>query len=225
MTSTDTDRAAEARYSLDEIRARLSAVPKYITRPWSSEYDSSGAEINFDPCHQIYDADADLVFVTDAGPSVAALLQNAPEDIEHLLSELEAAQARLDKALEARSRLEIQLEDGELSDGYHTHNELYEYRLLYNAHAARGWVAAGYPVVKSWRHSDGEECFGGGWFVVAAELPTGQVTNHYKADDWGLFEVPEAETAFAWDGHTAAEAADRLRAALGLGEEGTENDR
>lgn len=103
---------------------------------------------------------------------------------------------------------------GQVSDGYHTFDELYEYRMLYNAHAVRAWIAAGWPVVKSWRHSDGEECFGGGWFIVTAELPTGQVSNHYEAQHWGLFHCPEVEVAPAWDGHTPQQAAERLRATL-----------
>lgn len=102
-----------------------------------------------------------------------------------------------------------------ISDGYHTFAELYEYRMLYNAHAAIGWLAAGIPVVKSWHHSDGEPCFGGGWFVVVATLPSGQVTNHYEGDDWHLFQVPEVDLAPEWDGHTPQEAAERLRAAIG----------
>lgn len=103
------------------------------------------------------------------------------------------------------------LKSGEASDGYHTHNELYEYRMLYNAHAAKGWFRAGIPVVKSWRHSDGELCFGGGWFVVSAQLPTGQVTNHYEAKDWELFQIPEVELPPAYDGHSPADVAKRLR--------------
>lgn len=99
-------------------------------------------------------------------------------------------------------------------DGYHTHAELYRYRMLYNAHAAKGWLAAGVPVVKSWRHSDGVECFGGGWFIVTATLPSGQVSNHYEAADWDLFHVPEVDRAPEWDGHTPADAADRLAADL-----------
>lgn len=100
---------------------------------------------------------------------------------------------------------------GSTSDGYHTFNELYEYRMLYNAHAAHGWLTAGIPVVKSWRHADGEECFGGGWFVVVADLPAGQVSNHYKAKHWGLFKVPEVDLPPEWDGHTPEDAARRLR--------------
>ncbi len=100
---------------------------------------------------------------------------------------------------------------GSTSDGYHTFDELYEYRMLYNAHAAHGWLAAGIPVVKSWRHSDGEACFGGGWFIVTATLPSGQVSNHYKAEHWGLFKVPEVDLPPEYDGHTPHDAAMRLR--------------
>lgn len=101
---------------------------------------------------------------------------------------------------------------GEVSDGYHTFNELYRYRMLYNAAffnllARNGQV----EVCKSRRHSDGEKCFGSdGWFIVMAILPTGQVSNHYESKYWDLFDVPERETAFRYDGHTPNEAADRL---------------
>lgn len=116
----------------------------------------------------------------------------------------------------ARAVIELtdKLESGEASDGYHTHNELYEYRMLYHAHAVRHWLACGYPVTKSWKHADGELCFGGGWFIVTAQLPAGQVSNHYPAKDWELFDVPEVERPAPWDGHTPQEAAVRLRAAL-----------
>lgn len=104
-------------------------------------------------------------------------------------------------------------------DEYHTMSELYEYRMLYNAHAARGWLAAGIPAVKSRKHSDGEPCFGGGWFVVVAILATGQVSNHYRDEFWDLFDIPEAELAPEYDGHTPQLAADRLRDALTAGAE------
>lgn len=98
---------------------------------------------------------------------------------------------------------------GEVSDGYHTFNELYYYRMLYNAaffnSLPKDWVH------KSKRHHAGEECFGGGWFIVMANLPTGQISNHYELKDWDLFKVPEKEFADEWDGHTPQEAADRLR--------------
>ncbi|MCS4278033.1 hypothetical protein M2390_003256 [Mycetocola sp. BIGb0189] len=108
---------------------------------------------------------------------------------------------------------------GEASDGYHTFDELYEFRMLYHRHAVSGWLAAGVPVVKSWRHSDGEECFGGDWFIVVASLPVGQVSNHYPAEDWGLFEVPEVEIPPAFDGHTSSTVVERLRGPIPVGGE------
>lgn len=95
---------------------------------------------------------------------------------------------------------------------FDTFNELYRYRMLYNAAffnllARNGQV----EVCKSRRHSDGEKCFGSDdWFMVMAMLPTGQVSNHYESKYWDLFDVPERETAFEYDGHTPNEAADRL---------------
>ena len=94
--------------------------------------------------------------------------------------------------------------DGNTSDGYHTFNELYEFRKAYNAALFNEWAANGKcSVHKSWRHHDGELCFGGGWFIVVAILPNGQISNHYEAKDWDLFDVQEIESAlFEFDGHT-----------------------
>ena len=47
-----------------------------------------------------------------------------------------------------------------------------------------------------------------------ATLPTGQISNHYEAADWDLFQIPERERGDVWDGHTAADVADRLEAFL-----------
>lgn len=102
---------------------------------------------------------------------------------------------------------------GETSDGYHTFNELYDFRKAYNALLFNEWACAmpiRFDVHKSWKHSDGELAFGGGWFVVVAETPMGQITNHYEEIDWDKFQVPEKETANEWDGHTAQEALNRL---------------
>ena len=98
---------------------------------------------------------------------------------------------------------------GKVSDGYHTFDELHRYRMLYNA-AFFNLLANESRVIKSKRHSDGEKCFGGGWFIVMAYLPTGQISNHYELKDWDLFRCSEVEYADEWDGHTPAEAADRI---------------
>lgn len=104
--------------------------------------------------------------------------------------------------------------DDSTSDGYHTFAELYQYRMLYNAWAIRAWLQAGYTVVKSDRHSDGELCFGGKNFVVHAELPTGQVSNHYADEYWDLFDCPTVEKEPEYDGHTPQSAAVRIEQAL-----------
>jgi len=103
--------------------------------------------------------------------------------------------------------------DGNTSDGYHTFNELYEFRKAYNVALFNEWASNGKcSVHKSWRHNDGELCFGGGWFIVVAVLPQGQISNHYEAKDWGLFSVPETERAlFEFDGHTGTDVVERLK--------------
>ena len=49
-----------------------------------------------------------------------------------------------------------------------------------------------------------------------AELPTGQISNHYENRYWELFNIPELDTAWEWDGHTPNEAADRIESYLKL---------
>jgi hypothetical protein len=102
--------------------------------------------------------------------------------------------------------------DGNTSDGYHTFNELYEFRKAYNIALFNEWSSSGKcSVHKSWRHHDGELCFGGGWFIVVAVLPNGQISNHYEAKDWGLFQIKETEKAlFEFDGHTGQDVINRL---------------
>lgn len=103
--------------------------------------------------------------------------------------------------------------DGNTSDGYHTFKELYEFRKAYNAALFNEWTSNGkYKVHKSWRHHNGELCFGGGWFIVVAVVPRGQISNHYEAKDWDLFSVPETrEALFEFDGHTGADVVERLK--------------
>lgn len=101
--------------------------------------------------------------------------------------------------------------NGNTSDGYHTFDELYAYRKAYNALLFNEWAAVGkYSVHKSLRHHDGELCFGGGWFIVVAQTPKGQISNHYKIEDWNLFSVPALERGAEWDGHSPAVALERL---------------
>lgn len=102
----------------------------------------------------------------------------------------------------------------DISDGYHTFEELYQFRKMYNAALFNQWAAYGYyNVHKSFKHHDGEFCFGkeGEWFIVVALLPQGQISNHYKKEDWDLFRVPEVEKAlYEFDGHTPKDVLNRI---------------
>lgn len=114
-----------------------------------------------------------------------------------------------------------------ISDGFHSFKELYDFRMVYNAALFNEWgnkvfeigntgvtQINPYSVHKSWKHYDGEWCFGKEkeWFIVVAVLPTGQISNHYKAENWDLFKIPETEKAlFEFDGHTSKNVLERLK--------------
>lgn len=97
----------------------------------------------------------------------------------------------------------------DISDSYHTFSQLYDFRALYNA-AFFNNLRGQYNVHKSRRHNNGELCFGGGWFIVMADLPTGQISNHYEEKYWNLFKIPEKEIADKWDGHSDIDVQNRL---------------
>lgn len=101
---------------------------------------------------------------------------------------------------------------GEISDGYHTFNELYDHRaklfsVICNTYKSRAW--------KSKLHDDGSMY--DGMFIVGINTPKGQATYHYDIEPyWKLFDVVELPKAPIWDGHTPTEAIDRI---LSLGSE------
>lgn len=99
---------------------------------------------------------------------------------------------------------------GEVFDGYHTFDELYVHRrVLFLAFLKL--LPEHIEVWKSRRHSDGELCFGGGWFIVAARLPTGQVSYHYEEQYWDdFYVVPDRAVPPAFDGHTADDVIKRI---------------
>ena len=115
-----------------------------------------------------------------------------------------------------KKKWRILIAENEISDGYHSFEDLYEFRKLYNALLFNEWAKTGdIEVYKSKKHYDGEECFGGGWFIVVAILPTGQISNHYKIKDWDLFKIPEYEKSkYEFDGHTAFDVMERMKEML-----------
>lgn len=91
--------------------------------------------------------------------------------------------------------------------------ELYDFRLTYNALLFNEWAEnQKYEVYKSRRHGDGEFCFDGEYFIVVAQLPTGQVTNHYHIRHWDMFKINEYEKVKEdFDGHTSSDVIERLQ--------------
>lgn len=91
---------------------------------------------------------------------------------------------------------------GDLSDGFHTFNSLYNQRAILFAS-----LIDAYPEIswKSKKHADGHYCFdkGGDWFIVGIDTPEGQYTYHFEtALYWHTFDCKELEKAPEWDGHT-----------------------
>lgn len=100
---------------------------------------------------------------------------------------------------------------GDVSDGYHTFDELYDHRMALTAALVKS-----HPEL-SWRskehHPDGDPMFGG-FFIVGMTLPgIGDISYHYKLEHWDLFNgMPTFPHAHLWDGHTPAEVVRRLKA-------------
>lgn len=123
------------------------------------------------------------------------------------------AKAREDQDRISRAEEREKTIDENTSDGYHTFRELYTFRKMYNAVLFNEWATQGvHDVHKSKKHSDGELCFGGGWFVVYATTPYGQISNHYELADWDLFKCEEREVATKFDGHTPQDVLSTLKA-------------
>lgn len=96
---------------------------------------------------------------------------------------------------------------GELSDGFHTFNSLYKQRMILFAALVRAYKDKAW---KSYRHEDGEYCFGGGWFIVGIDTPEGSYTYHYENKYWDMFDCVDLPRSPHWDGHTESDAETRL---------------
>lgn len=90
---------------------------------------------------------------------------------------------------------------GDLSDGFHTFNQLYHQRAvlfaaIVNQNKDISW--------KSFKHEDGQFCFdsNGEWFIVGIDTPDGRYTYHYERQYWDMFKCAEIECGKHWDGHT-----------------------
>ena len=94
-------------------------------------------------------------------------------------------------------KFEFEVENkGDISDGYHTFDELYQHRMMLfavicNTYKDKSW--------KSWKHHD--NTMYDDYFIVGVSTPKGDYTYHYHKDNWNMFDVTELEKAPIWDGH------------------------
>ena len=95
---------------------------------------------------------------------------------------------------------------GDVSDGYHTFNELYHHRAVLFS------VICSFMPDKAWKsklHDTGDMF--DGMFIVGIDTPAGQATYHYDIDPyWDIFNVKELDRAPKWDGHTPDDAISRI---------------
>jgi hypothetical protein len=96
-------------------------------------------------------------------------------------------------------KITINCDVGNVSDGYHTFNELYAHRCslfaaLMLAYKDLSWISK--------LHDDGTMF--DGWFIAGMNLPSGVITYHLPVDQfWDKVSgISELERAPLWDGHT-----------------------
>lgn len=106
-----------------------------------------------------------------------------------------------------KSYIEIPKEGiGNVSDGYHTFNELYHHRailfsVICNQNKELAW--------KSKSHDDGTMF--ADMFIVGIQTPQGQATYHYNTNPyWNMFKIKTLDFAPKWDGHTSEQAIERI---------------
>lgn len=105
--------------------------------------------------------------------------------------------------------LTLPCEVGEVSDGFHTFNELYRHRntlflALMKTMPHLSWI--------SLKHDDGSGY--DDWFIAGMHLPTGDVTYHIFIGFWTAAVATGAKVldrAPKWDGHTSADVEARIQ--------------
>lgn len=82
-------------------------------------------------------------------------------------------------------------------------NSLYESRLLLNVIFFNSLKNCDCHKSLKWqpKKNSNEWIEDKGWFIVMAELPNGQISFHYKIENWDLFNIPIKEKCNVFDGH------------------------
>lgn len=104
---------------------------------------------------------------------------------------------------------------GQLSDGYHSFDELYDHRVTLYIKLAElagmiGGPSGSWTVWRSKKHSDGSEW--PGWFILGIDTRPGfQITYHLPESKWRKCQFAiTLEKAPEFDGHTSADVLQRI---------------
>lgn len=102
----------------------------------------------------------------------------------------------------------------QVSDGYHTIEELYDHRITLFIALCRVYADTHYPI-KTWRsklHSDSTSI--NGWFIMGIGKEEGkQISYHLPVARWDETDFAETlDRAPEWDGHTSTDVLNRLKA-------------
>ena len=117
--------------------------------------------------------------------------------------ELKKIQDQIDKYKKDNPNASV----GEISDTYHSFNDLYKHRTILTALAFMYLPYAW----KSKKHEDNDtNPMYDGMFIVGAPTPSGMFTYHYDLEYWDLFKVPELPHAPHFDGHTPEDVLKRI---------------
>lgn len=103
----------------------------------------------------------------------------------------------------------------QVSDGYHTMDDLYEHRFTLYIAMCKLLASRKSPLFPVWRskkHSDGEDAYKG-WFVLGVNKAKGtQITYHIPLDQWDKTEFAETlEKAPEYDEHTSEDVLTRIK--------------
>lgn len=122
----------------------------------------------------------------------------------------EGAKAMSDAQLAINKAKQSNDSVGELSDGYHTFNELYHHRsLLFLSLCLTSFKNVAW---KSLLHYDPNEPMYNGMFILGIDTPYGQATYHYDIDPYWFMakKIKEVQRAPKFDGHTSNDAIERI---------------
>lgn len=103
-------------------------------------------------------------------------------------------------------------ENLEVSDGYHTFDELYEHRItLYIALCKMYMKATGFKPWRSKLHNDGSEFEG--WYILGImDEPGKQITYHIPLERWDETNFADTRAlAPIWDNHDSNDVLERLK--------------